>query len=140
MMTIYEKYGGFEFFHKIIFELYLELFDHIEISYHFLGVNLEQLSRRQTEFLCEAIGGPKMYKGGDIVIAHKYLSVTNYEFETVAKRFAEIFRDNGLEDSEVEFIMNFIKSKRSLIVTANNTLIDRAMRFIYKKFKKLKFQ
>ena len=86
-ITIYEKYGGFDFFHKTIYELYLELFDHIEISYHFLGVDMQRLSRMQAQFLCEAIGGPPMYKGGDVVAVHKHLRVTEYEYDIVTKRF-----------------------------------------------------
>ena len=98
-ITIYEKYGGFDFFHNIIYQLYIELFDHIEISYHFFGVDLQKLSLLQAQFLCEAIGGPKMYKGGNIQIVHKYMKVTEYEFETVVDRFEEIFERNGLEKS-----------------------------------------
>lgn len=137
-ITIYEKYGGFDFFHKIIYELYLELFDHLEISYHFFGVDIHRLSMRQAEYLCEAIGGPKMYKGGEITAVHKYLKVTDYEFETVAKRFAEIFESNGLHEDEVRFIMNFIKSKKNMIVTTKNTPMDRVMRFIYKRIKSIR--
>lgn len=137
-MTIYQKYGGYDFFHKIIYELYLELFDHIEISYHFIGVDIERLSNLQAQYLCEAIGSPPMYKGRDIQHVHKFLKVTEYEFETVAKRFTEIFKNNGLEDDEVEFIMNFIKSKQPAIVTAKNTPMDRIARYIYKRIKKLK--
>ncbi len=137
-ITIYEKYGGFEFFHKIIYELYLELFDHLEVSYHFLGVDMMELSQRQAEFLCEAIGGPKMYKGGEISVVHKYLRVTDYEFETVAKRFSEIFKKNGLLDDEVDFIMEFVGSKKSMIVTAKNTPIDRLVRYFYKRIKKIR--
>ena len=139
-VTIYEKYGGFEFFHKIIYELYLELFDHLEISYHFIGVDIERLSLRQTEFLCEAIGGPKMYKGQEITIVHKFMRVTEYEFETVAKRFAEIFKYNGLSDEEVIFIMTFIGSKKAVIVTSRNTPFDKLMRELYIFIKKIKLK
>ncbi len=134
-ITIYEKNGGFEFFHKIIYELYLELFDHLEISYHFFGVDMLTLSQRQAEFLCEAIGGPPMYKGGNIAIVHKRMRITEYEFDTVAKRFGEIFKRNGLTDDEVDYIMDFVRSKKSVIVTAKNTPMDRIMRFIYKRIK-----
>lgn len=137
-VTIYEKYGGYDFFHKIIYELYLELFDHIEISYHFIGVDIERLSHLQAQYLCEAIGGPEMYKGRDIARAHKHLRITKYEFETVAKRFAAIFKSNGLSDEEVKFIMDFISSKSPIIITAKNTLIDRIMRFIYKLMKRVR--
>ncbi|AUN99760.1 group 1 truncated hemoglobin [Bacteriovorax stolpii] len=137
-VTIYDKYGGYNFFHKIIYELYLELFDHIEISYHFIGVDIERLSNLQAQYLCEAIGGPKMYEGRNIAIVHKYLRVTDYEFDTVATRFAEIFKSNGLNDEEVKFIMNFIKSKQPAVVTAKNTAMDRIARWIYKRLKKIK--
>lgn len=137
-MNIYDKYGGYDFFHKIIYELYLELFDHLEVSYHFIGVDIERLSNLQAQYLCEAIGGPPMYKGRDITKVHKYLRVTDYEFETVAKRFSEIFKSNGLTNDEIEFIMAFIKSKQTCVVTAKNTLIDRVMRFLYKRLKKIK--
>lgn len=136
--NIYDKYGGYDFFHKIIYELYLELFDHLEISYHFIGVDIVRLSNLQAQYLCEAIGGPPMYKGRDITAVHKYLKVTEYEFDTVATRFAEIFKRNGLTDDEVKFIMTFIKSKQVDVVTAKNTPMDRIARFIYKRIKKLK--
>lgn len=135
-ITIYEKYGGFDFFHKIIYELYLELFDHIEISYHFIGVDMIRLSRMRAQYLCEAIGGPPMYEGGNITAVHKDLKVTEYEFDIVAKRFAEIFKQNGLEDDEIKFIMKFIGSKKSVIVTAKNTLIDRIVKYFTKRFNK----
>lgn len=137
-ITIYEKYGGFDFFHNIIYQLYIELFDHIEISYHFFGVNLQKLSLLQAQFLCEAIGGPKMYKGGDIQIVHKYMKVTEYEFETVVKRFEEIFERNGLDKDEIKFIGAFIRSNRPHIVTCKNTWIDRIARYFYKRVAKFK--
>lgn len=136
--SIYEKYGGYDFFHKIIYELYLELFDHLEISYHFIGVDIERLSNLQAQYLCEAIGGPPMYKGRNITVVHKRLKVTEYEFDTVAKRFAEIFKRNGLNEDEVKFIMAFIKSKQVDVVTAKNTTMDRIARYFYKRIKKLK--
>ena len=135
-INIYEKYGGFDFFHKIIYELYLELFDHLEISYHFFGVDMLALSRKQAEFLCEAIGGPKMYTGGNIILVHKHMRITEYEFETVVMSFREIFKKNGLENDEINLIINFIRSKKSMIVTAKNTPMDRLMRFVYKCIKK----
>lgn len=137
-ITIYEKYGGFDFFHNIIYQLYIELFDHLEISYHFFGVNLEKLSLLQAQFLCEAIGGPPMYKGGDIQVVHKYMKVTEYEFETVLKRFEEIFKNNGLDPDEVKFISAFIKSKKDMIVTSKNTWIDRLARWFYKRWTNFK--
>jgi hemoglobin len=137
-ITIYEKYGGFDFFHNTIYQLYIELFDHIEISYHFFGVDLQKLSMMQAQFLCQAIGGPPMYKGGNIQIVHKHMKVTEYEFETVVDRFQEIFERNGLDKDEVKFIVTFIRSNRDMIVTSKNSWMDRIARYFYKRFFKFK--
>lgn len=137
-ITIYEKYGGFDFFHNTIYQLYIELFDHIEISYHFFGVDLRKLSMLQAQFLCEAIGGPPMYKGGNVQIVHKHMKVTEYEFETVVDRFQEIFERNGLDKDEVKFIVTFIRSNKDMIVTSKNSWIDRIARYFYKRIFRFK--
>ena len=143
-LSIYEKYGGFEFFHKIIYELYLELFDHPEIAFHFVGVDIFQLSKLQTQYLSEAIGGPKMYEGRPIKPVHSGMGITPYQMEVVEKRFGEIFVNAGLTKEEVEFIMTFVASKRHDIVTRKSSWIDKVMKpwykFIYgmrKKWRKL---
>lgn len=137
-ITIYEKYGGFDFFHNIIYQLYIELFDHLEISYHFFGVDLQKLSLLQAQFLCEAIGGPKMYQGGNIQVVHKHMKITDYEYETVVNRFEEIFERNGLDKNEVKFIGAFIRSNKNQIVTSKNTWIDRIARYFYKRIFRFK--
>jgi hemoglobin len=134
VMDIYQKYGGFDFFHRIIYDLYLELFDHPEISMHFIGVDIERLSKMQTEFLGEAIGAGPIYKGGDIKVVHKEMGITKFQFEIVAKRFAQIFQEHGLQPDEVKFIMQFVGSYQGAIVTSKYSLMDRIMRPIYKFF------
>ena len=109
-MTIYDKYGGYDFFHKIIYELYLELFDHIEISYHFIGVDIERLSNLQAQYLCEAIGGPKMYQGRNIAVVHKYLRVTDYEFDTVV-----VTAKNTLMDRIARYLYKRIKKIKGFL-------------------------
>lgn len=92
----------------------------------------------QAQFLCQAIGGPPMYKGGNIQIVHKHMKVTEYEFETVVDRFQEIFERNGLDKDEVKFIVTFIRSNRDMIVTSKNSWIDRIVRYFYKRIFKFK--
>jgi hemoglobin len=135
--SIYNKYGGWPFFHQIIFQLYVELVDHPEVSYHFIGVDIERLSKLQAEFLCQAIGGPEKYQGKPVAVVHRAMGISEFQFAVVAKRFAQIFRDNGLTQQEVETIMNFVGSHRSAIVTRKIAWIDRIMRPIYEMVNRL---
>lgn len=132
-MDLYSKYGGYDFFHQAIYDLYLELFDHPEIAYHFIGVNMIELSHLQASYLCQHIGGPaNIYKGRSIQSVHRNMKITPFEFDIVAKRFQKIFEEKGLEPVEVKFIVDFVASKAPSIITAKSVLIDRIMSPIYK--------
>jgi hemoglobin len=84
--SIYAKYGGYDFFHKCIYDLYLDMFDHPEISYHFVGVDIERLSKFQALFLTRAIGGPDVYKGGIIKDVHGHMGITPYHCKNESYR------------------------------------------------------
>lgn len=131
-VTLYEKYGGFEFWHECIYGLYLDMFDHPEISFHFLGVDMEWLSRRQAEFLVGHIGGPQLYDGPPIAKVHKYMGVTSFQFDEIAKSFADVFLKKGVSEDDVKEIMTWIASFKSDVVTEKTSLIDQMMIPIYR--------
>lgn len=132
MTSIYEKYGGYDFFHDSIYGLYLDMFDHPEISYHFLGVDIQRLSRLQTQYLIRAIGGPDQYEGGPIQDVHKHMEITPFQFQEIAKSFRAVFLKKGVSVQDTDFIMQFIAGHEKQIVTAKTSLMDQLMRPIYK--------
>jgi hemoglobin len=135
--TIYDKYGGYDFFHKCIYGLYLEMFDHPEISYHFIGVDIERLSKHQTQFLVRAIGGPVLYEGGPIKEVHALKNISEYEFAEIAKAFRDVFLKHGVQEADVYFIMNFVASFKPQIVTCKVSKMDLFMIPIYRFFKRI---
>ena len=136
-ITIYDKYGGHDFFHNCIYSLYLDMFDHPEISYHFVGVNIETLSKNQTAYLIRAIGGPDMYKGRPLIDVHKHLDITPYQFKEIAKAFRKVFIDKGVTKDDVAVIMKFVMGHEKAIVTKRWSWIDRIMKPFYRLWKKL---
>jgi hemoglobin len=138
MNEIYEKYGGYDFFHGCIYGLYIEMFDHPEISYHFIGVDIEWLSRAQTNFLVRAIGGPDQYQGQTLDIVHKHMKITPFQFREIAKAFRKVFIDKGVSQTDADMILEFVKSYQGQIVTAKTSLWDEVMRPIYRWWAKIK--
>lgn len=138
VITIYDKYGGYDFFHSCIYDLYLDMFDHPEISYHFIGVNIERLAKHQAQFLVRAIGGPAVYEGGPIKEVHALKEISNYEFDEIAKSFKNVFLKNGVDKKDVAIIMTFVASFKSDIVTRKITLTDKIMIPVYRFFRKVK--
>lgn len=130
--SIYEKYGGFDFFHDCIYELYVDMFDHPEISYHFLGVNINKLVIAQTHYLIRSIGGPDLYKGRSIKKVHRNMGITEFQFLEIACAFREVFLSKGMAPEDVEIIMKFIASHQKRVVTAKNSPIDNVMRPVYR--------
>ena len=137
-MTIYEKYGGYNFWHATVYALYLDMFDHPEISYHFIGVDIHKLSRLQTQFLIRAIGGPDQYEGLPIADVHRNLDITPFQFQEIAKSFRQVFLDKGVDKKDVKEIMQFISGHEKDIVTTKASFMDRIMRPIYRFFRSSK--
>lgn len=130
--TIYEKYGGQDFFHDCIYSLYLDMFDHPEISYHFIGVDIFKLSLHQTHFLIRSIGGPDLYKGQTLDKVHRDLDITPFQFQEIAKAFREVFLSKGVSPEDTEVIMQFVSSFEKEVVTEKTSLIDRIMLPLYR--------
>ncbi len=135
-ISIYDKYGGWDFFHKCVFDLYLDLFDHPEISYHFLGVDIERLAKHQTQFLVRAIGGPQVYTGRPIKIVHHKREISLFQFQEIAKSFHDVFVKNGVSPEDANTIMEFVASFQKEVVEVRLSKIDRFMIPIYAFFKK----
>lgn len=132
MKSIYEKYGGYDFFHDSIYGLYLDMFDHPEISYHFIGVDIARLSRLQTQYLIRAIGGPDLYEGKPLIEVHKNMAITPFQFQEIAKSFQQVFLNKGVSMEDTTFIMKFVAGHEKEIVTAKSSFMDRLMRPVYK--------
>jgi len=135
-ISIYEKYGGWDFFHKCIYDLYLDMFDRPEISYHFLGVDIERLSKHQTQFLVRAIGGPNLYEGRPIKLVHHNMKISLFQFQEIAKSFHDVFIKNGVSPEDAKTIMNFVASFQKQVVEVRLSKIDRFMIPIYAFLKK----
>lgn len=136
-VSIYDKYGGYNFFHDCIYDLYLEMFDHPEISYHFIGVDIERLSNLQTQYLTRAIGGPDIYQGIDVKSAHKNMDITPFQFNEIAAAFRLVFLKKGVSVEDVEVIMKFVGGHDKDIITEKTSFIDQVMKIFYRLIKKL---
>ncbi len=131
-MNLFEKYGDFDFWHNTIYELYLDMGDHPEISYHFIGVDLLWLSRQQAKFLVTQIGGPKLYNGPSLKVVHERMGITPFQLNEILTAFADIFKKSGISEDDVKTIMQVIGAYESEIVTRQNSLWDDIMRPLYR--------
>ncbi|MFC6757832.1 MULTISPECIES: truncated hemoglobin [Haloarcula] len=68
--TLYERLGGHDGIRAVVDDFYDRLVADDDIGPFFEGSDLAKLRRTQTDFLCEAAGGPETYDAEPIREAH----------------------------------------------------------------------
>lgn len=68
--TLYERLGEREGIRAVVDDFYDRLVADDELGPFFENSNMEMLRRTQTEFLCEAAGGPETYDAAPVREAH----------------------------------------------------------------------
>lgn len=70
-----------------------------------------------TAWSIEAAGGPKCYPGRDMIVAHKGLGLTDYEFDVTAHEIRNTLYQLGVPQKETNEFMDIIESYRSKVLT-----------------------
>ena len=68
--TLYDRLGGHDGIRAVVDDFYDRLLADDDIGPLFEGADLDELRRTQTDFLCEAAGGPETYDAEPIREAH----------------------------------------------------------------------
>lgn len=68
--SLYGRLGGHDAIRAVVDEFYDRLLADPQLGHFFEDADLEYLRRTQTDFLCEAAGGPEIYEGPGVREAH----------------------------------------------------------------------
>jgi hemoglobin len=71
--TLYERLGGRDGIRAVVDDFYDRLLDDPELGPFFADADVERLRRTQTDFLCEAAGGPESYDAAPVREAHAHV-------------------------------------------------------------------
>ena len=71
--TLYERLGEREGIEAVVDDFYDRLVADESLGPFFEGANMASLRRTQTDFLCEAAGGPETYDAAPIREAHSHV-------------------------------------------------------------------
>ncbi|MFB6082853.1 MAG: truncated hemoglobin [Halorientalis sp.] len=71
--TLYERLGGRDGIRAVVDDFYDRLVADDRLGPYFEDADLERLRRTQTDFLCEAAGGPETYDAKPVREAHLHV-------------------------------------------------------------------
>ncbi|MDS0283186.1 truncated hemoglobin [Haloarcula onubensis] len=74
--TLYDRLGGRDGIGAVVDEFYDALLADPDLGPLFANADMAELRRTQTDFLCEAAGGPERYDGPPVREAHAHVPFT----------------------------------------------------------------
>lgn len=113
---MFEKYGGFSTWRKVVSSFYDDILDSPTLQHHFAGANIEKLIDHQTKFVIYIAGGPASFSDENLARAHKKMGITQEEVDEMSTIFRDNLEDHDIEDDDVEFLVNEILKRSHLVV------------------------
>ena len=118
MITLYDKYGGFDTFSMVVGNFYQKILDSEELSPYFEKVNMERLMSHQTQFIATALGGPEIYESVDLKKVHAPYKITVPHFNEVVELLAESLDEASVEQKDITSIISLISGLMDQIASS----------------------
>lgn len=125
--SLYHRLGGEEGIRKVVDDLVAISAPNPAVNFTRQGhpnqwqatdENVRLLKERLVQFIGSATGGPQIYRGKDMVTAHKGMEITEAEFNAFAKDVEKALDMNNVPKREQKELMSIIEGTRSAIVQA----------------------
>ena len=114
--SLYERLGGTEGITKIVSDLVDLHLANKTISTRFAKYDVSKLKSGGTTFMVAGTGGPNIYKGKDMLAAHKGMNIAAGEFMAVLDDALSALEKNNIGQREQEEVLFVLYSMRSQIV------------------------
>jgi len=118
VITLYDKYGGFDTFSAVVGNFYQKILDSEELAPYFETVNIEKLMSHQTQFIATALGGPKKYTNVDLKSVHDPYKITIPHFNEVVELLEESMDEASVEAADIATITTLISGLMDQIASS----------------------
>jgi len=106
--TLYDRLGGREGIEAVVDEFYDRLVADDELGPFFEDSDLEMLRRTQTDFLCEAAGGPESYDAAPVREAHLHVPFTATHVQRAIDILEEALAAFDVPDDDADEVVQAI--------------------------------
>lgn len=106
--TLYDRLGGNEGIRAVVDDFYDRLLADDELGPFFEGADMEELRRTQTDFLCEAAGGPETYDATPVREAHLHVPFTPDRIERAVELLYESLDAFDVPEEDADAVVRAI--------------------------------
>jgi hemoglobin len=106
--TLYERLGERDGIRAVVDDFYDRLVADEDLGPFFEDANLELLRRTQTDFLCEAAGGPETYDAAPIREAHRHVPFTESHIERAVEHLQASLDAFDVPDDDADLVVEAV--------------------------------
>lgn len=106
--TLYRRLGEQEGIRAVVDDFYERLLEDEDLGPFFEDADMEKLRRTQTDFLCEAAGGPEAYDAEPVREAHLHVPFTKPHIERAIALLERSLDKFGVPEEDAETVVGAI--------------------------------
>ncbi|MDP1740706.1 group 1 truncated hemoglobin [Polaromonas sp.] len=114
--SLYERLGATAGITRLAGDLVDNHMINTRVATRFSETDLPKLKNAAATFFISITGGPNVYKGKDLLAAHKGMNIAASEFMAVLDDSLDAMKKNGIGQREQEEVLFALHSMRTQIV------------------------
>ncbi len=114
--TLFERLGGVDGITRIAGDVVENHIRNPAIKQRFADADVDLLKNAAATFFIAGTGGPDVYKGKDLISAHKGMNISDVEFMAVLDDSMNALEKNDVGQREKEEVLFALYSMRAQIV------------------------
>ena len=116
MDSIYDRYGDNDFWERVISEFYTSTASDKVLFHYFKGKDNTKIREMHLRLLCSAFQRGGQHFPFSVRKIHKSLEITDDVFERYIEIYEDKLRENGINDRDIEIIIEIMYSFKLDIV------------------------
>jgi hemoglobin len=116
MTSLYDEIGGSAVLAAAVDDLCMRILGDAVLSPYFARVDMIRQTRHMRAFLAAALGGPDVYAGRDMALAHARLRVSGEAFDRFAGHLVGTLKGLGVRREHIDAILARMAPLRAQIV------------------------
>jgi hemoglobin len=115
---LYDRLGGRDGIRAVVDAFYDRLVADEELGPLFEDADVERLRRTQTDFLCEAAGGPETYDAAPIREAHRHVPLTPAHLQRAVRLLSRTLEEFDVPEDDAEKVIGAIAAHEEDLVAS----------------------
>ncbi len=123
--SLYDRLGGMDAITAVVDDLINNIVEDDRINHFFANSDLDEFKGLLSDQICEAAGGPCVYKGADMLSSHEGLEIRESDFSALVENLIKTLDKFAVPETEKNELLALLGSMQNDIVEPEQSLYKR---------------